>query len=127
MKTILLIMRWIGAFLGWCLFFFWWRKASTPGWVSPRAVGFSLFSIVAVLSCAIAYSIIWILHNKRIARQGKRGYVSFYKSPHFESDALGRKLTLPVREDIYDSVIVLLQNKDSKEYIAERNGPVKAI
>jgi len=121
MKSVFLLVRWLCAFLGWCLFFFWWREASTPGWVSPRAVTFSLLSIAAVVSGAIVYSTLWILHNKRIARRGKRGVVSFYKTPQFKSDALGRQLTLlPVRYDTYDPVIVIHQSGNQKEYVAEK-------
>ena len=120
MRSILLVVRWIFAFLGWCLFFFWWKKASTPGWVSPRAVAYSLISISSIVAAAVIYSTVWILHNKRIARKGKRGFVSFYKPPRFESDALGRRLTLlPVQHDLYDPVIVVKQSGKHKEYVVE--------
>jgi hypothetical protein len=128
MKTVFLVIRWICALLGWCLFFFWWKKASTPGWVSPHAVIYSLLSIAAVVVAAIAYSTIWIFHNKRIARRGKRGFVSFYKSPKFESDALGRQLTLPpMSHDTYDSIIIVRQAGDHKEYIAQEKGRAKGV
>ena len=125
MRTVVLIVRWIGAFLGWALFFFWWRKAVTPGWVSPRAVLFSLVTIAAVVSGAMAYSIFWILHNKRLARRGKRGFVSFYKPPRFESDALGRPLKLPPMDlERYDNVVVIRNSASHKEYLSgeERMG-----
>ncbi len=120
MKTALLVVRWICAFLGWALFFFWWKKASTPGWVSPRAVMWSFLSIAIVVSGAILYSTFWILHNKRLARKGKRGFVSFYKPPKFEADALGRKIKVPeMRHDAYDAIMVVRHVGDHKEYIAE--------
>lgn len=121
MKTIISLVRWICALLGWCLFFFWWRKAATPGWVSPRAVVYSLLLIGAVVAAAIAYSSVWILHNKRLANRGKRGFVSFYKPPQFKADALGRQLKLlPVQGDSYETVIVIRNAKDHKEYIPEQ-------
>jgi hypothetical protein len=118
MKNVKLLLRWICACLGWILFFFWWREASTPGWVSPRAVIYSLLTIGLVVLAAAAYAIAWILHNKRVARRGRRGYVSFYKSPHFEADALGRplKLTSLLRNGNH-SVIVVRQNGGEKEYL----------
>ncbi|MGZ4787855.1 MAG: hypothetical protein ACXVZV_01450 [Terriglobales bacterium] len=120
MKTAFLVIRWICALLGWCLFFFWWKKASTPGWVSPTAVFYSLLSIAIVVSAAIAYSSLWILHNKRLARRGKRGSVSFYKPPRFEADALGRRLTLPpMTHDSYDAILVVRQVGNQKEYLPE--------
>ena len=123
MRSVLLILRWVCAFLGWCLFFFWWRKAATPGWVSPRAVTFSLLSILAVVSAAVIYSSVWIFHNKRLAKKGKRGFVSFYKPPNFKADALGRKLTLVSQQhDEFESILVIRQSGDHKEYVAE--GPV---
>lgn len=121
MKTVFLVMRWIFALAAWCLFFFWWREAARPGWVSPKAVLYSLLSIAAVVSAAVAYSVVWILHNKRIAKGGKRGFVSFYKPPRFEADALGRKLTLlPSREDGYDPIVVVRNVGDGKEYVVEK-------
>jgi hypothetical protein len=118
MKTVRLIARWICGFLAWCLFFFWWKEASTPGWVSRDAVVYSLLSIAAVIGAAVLYSTFWILHNKRIARRGRRGKVSFYKSPLFETDALGRKLVLPAIGA--DSVIVIRPSGSQKEYVVEK-------
>jgi hypothetical protein len=118
MKSIRLIIRWICGFLAWALFFFWWKEASTPGWVSRDAVVYSLLSIAAVASGAVLYSVIWILHNKRIARRGKRGNVSFYKSPMFDTDALGRKLKLPLLGS--DAVIIVRPAGAQKEYVVEK-------
>jgi hypothetical protein len=128
MKTAFLVIRWICALLGWTLFFFWWKKASTPGWVSPTAVIYSLLSIGAVISAAILYSTLWIFHNKRLARRGKRGFVSFYKPPRFEADALGRKLTLPpMSHETYDSIIVVRQAGDHKQYVVEETSRAKGV
>lgn len=123
MKTVLLLVRWLCALLGWILFFFWWRKAATPGWVSPTAVLYSLLSIVIVVSAAVLYSAVWIVHNKRLARHGKRGFVSFYKSPRFESDALGRQLVMPPMDpDRYDPIITVRTINSHKEYVPETTG-----
>jgi len=126
MKTVFLVIRWICALLGWVLFFFWWKKASTPGWVSPRAVIYSLLSIAGVVTAAVAYSVVWIFHNKRLAKRGKRGFVSFYKPPRFESDALGRKLKLPAMDHDSDSEIVVRQVGGHKEYVVQKSERVKA-
>lgn len=121
MKTVISILRWIFAFLSWCLFFFWWKEAATPGWVSPRAVLYSLLLIAAVVSAAVIYSAVWIFHNKRIASRGKRGFVSFYKPPRFEADALGRRLKLlPMQHDTYDPIVIVRNAGDHKEYVAEQ-------
>ncbi len=123
MKTLLLLARWLCALLGWVLFFFWWKKAATPGWVSPSAVFYSLLSIIIVVSGAVLYSAVWILHNKRLARKGKRGFVSFYKSPRFEADALGRQLKLPSMDpDKYDPIIIVRTINSHKEYVPETSG-----
>ena len=120
MKTAVLVFRWVCALLAWLLFFFWWRKAATPGWVSHTAVAYSLLSIVAVVSAAVLYSAIWIVHNKRLARRGKRGFVSFYKPPLFEADALGRQIKLPpVQLDQHDAIIVVRTVNNDKEYVPE--------
>ena len=123
MKTALLLVRWLCAFLGWTLFFFWWKKAATPGWVSPGAIFYSLLTIVIVVSAAVLYSAVWIVHNKRLARKGKRGFVSFYKPPRFEADALGRQLKLPPMDhDRYDRIIVIRTVNSHKEYVPEASG-----
>jgi len=80
----------------------------------------SLLSIGIVVSGAILYSTVWIFHNKRLARRGKRGFVSFYKPPRFEADALGRKIKVPeMRHDAYDAIMVVRHVNNHKEYIAE--------
>jgi hypothetical protein len=123
MRTVFLLVRWVCAFLGWLLFFFWWKKAATPGWVSPHAVFYSLLSIAIVVSAAVLYSAVWIVHNKRLAKKGKRGNVSFYKPPRFEADALGRQLKLPdMQGDKYDPVIVIRTRNSHKEYVPEASG-----
>lgn len=123
MKTPLLLARWLCALLGWVLFLFWWMKAATPGWVSPSAVFYSLLTIIIVVSGAVLYSAVWILHNKRLARKGKRGFVSFYKPPRFQADALGRQLKLPSMDpDKYAPIIVVRTINIHKEYIPETSG-----
>ena len=91
--------------------------------VSALMVVYSLLSIAAVVSATILYSVFWILHNKRLARRGKRGNVSFYKSPRFDSDALGRKLKFPaIQQDAYGSVVIVRASGDNKEYVVEKKG-----
>ncbi len=123
MKTVFLAVRWICAFLGWSLFFFWWKKAYS-GIVSPRAVTVSMLVIVGLLAASAAYAAIWILHNKRIARRGKRGFVSFYKPPRFETDALGRPLS--THHNSEDNLIVIRQSGNRKEYRPLNDGTVPA-
>jgi len=119
MRTALLTVRWICASLGWALFFFWWRKAYS-GTVSPRAVTYSLVVIAALVVGAATYSALWIHHNKRIARRGRRGFVSFYKPPRFESDALGRRLSTLHHPD--DRLIAIRQAGNQKEYVTLGDG-----
>lgn len=119
MRTALLTVRWICAFLGWALFFFWWKKAYS-GTVSPRAITVSLLVVAGVIVVAAAYASAWIFHNKRIARRGKRGFVSFYKAPRFESDALGRRLSTQHGPD--DRLIAIRHSGNQKEYVTLRDG-----
>jgi len=114
MRTVFLTFRWIFAFLGWALFFFWWKKAYS-GTASERAMTISLLVIAAVVVAAVGYAAIWIFHNKRIARRGKRGFLSFYKSPRFESDALGRSIS--TQHGPEDSLIAIRQVGNHKEYV----------
>ena len=123
MKTVLLALRWVCAFLGWALFFFWWKKAYS-GTASVRAVTISLLVIAAVIVAAVAYAAVWIFHNKRVARRGKRGFVSYYKSPRFEADALGRSLS--TQHGPEDNLIAIRHRGNRKEYVPFEDGSVPA-
>ena len=121
MRTALLTVRWLCAFLGWALFFFWWKKAYS-GTASEHAVTISLLAITAVIGGAALYSATWIFHNKRIARRGKRGFLSFYKSPRFESDALGRSISGQYGPE--DSLIAIRHVGNNKEYVPFKDDAV---
>lgn len=123
MKKVLVAIRIISAVLAWSLFFFWWKKVLSSTDLSSRTVLYSLLAIGATLLAAILYSVVWIFHNKRVAHRGKRGSVSFYKSPLFEKDAIGRNLkVLPMNRDGYDPVIVVHSTPKTKEFVVEELG-----
>lgn len=123
MRTVLLTIRWICAFLGWALFFFWWKKAYSAT-VGPHSVTVSLLVIAAVIAAAVTYAFVWIFHNKRLARRGKRGFVSFYKPPRFEADALGRPLS--TQHGPEDRLIAIRHVGNQKEYVPLNDKAVTA-
>ncbi len=120
MTKVFTVVRWISAALGWSLFFFWWKVVLGSRSYSQRTATVSLLAIFALLLAAVIYCIVWIFHNKRIARRGKRGNVSFYKSPKFERDAIGRELKLlPIDYDHPAPVIIVRSTAETKEFLVE--------
>jgi hypothetical protein len=120
MRKVLVVVRAISAVLAWSLFFFWWKKVLVSTDLNQRTVSYSLLAIAFTLLAAVLYSIIWILHNKRVSRRGQRGNVSFYKTPMFQRDAIGREIVMqPLNGDRFDSVIVVRSTEKTKEFVAD--------
>ncbi|HET9696883.1 MAG TPA: hypothetical protein VFP40_08465 [Terriglobales bacterium] len=120
MRKVLVVVRAISAVLAWSLFFFWWKKVLGSTDLNQRTVFYSLLAIGLTLLAAILYSIIWILHNQRVAKRGQRGSVSFYKTPLFQRDAIGREIVMmPQNADRYDRVIRVRSTEKTKEFLAD--------
>ena len=120
MRKVLVVVRVVSAVLSWSLFFFWWKKVLVSTDLNQRTVLYSLLAIGLTLLAAVLYSSIWIFHNKRVARRGNRGSVSFYKTPLFQRDAIGREIVmLPVNRERYDRVIVVRSTEKTKEFVAD--------
>jgi hypothetical protein len=80
----------IAAFLGWVLFFFWWRKVALESTAASATLAVVVLTIIGV---AIFYTtLLWIRHNIRLAKRGKRGFSTRYLQPNFERDWLNRPL-----------------------------------
>ena len=121
MRKIFFIVRVISAVLGWVLFFYWWRVVILAG-VTNRNVLISLLVIAGTLLAACLYAIAWIVHNKRVARRGRRGAVSFYVSPKFSTDALGRRLLLPEFGSGNDGrVTIVTITRGNKQFSTEKS------
>ena len=116
-RRIILVIRMLGAFLGWALFIYWWTTVLRPDMASKTHIELSVLLIgVAILSVIVA-ALFWIRHNLDIASTGQRGAVSRYMVPKFDADYLGRPLNLPQREVLIgSSVITVRAEADRKTY-----------
>ena len=123
MRKLFLIVRSTAVVLAWSLFFFWWKQVLAYPGLSHRTIVFSLVAIALTLSAAVTYSVVWILHNKRLARRGRRGQVSFYRAPRFEKDAIGRNMRLPSCDSPLERVIVVSSTVSTKEFAPEKRVP----
>lgn len=101
----------------WVLFAYWWSVVlRREGADSLVAVARTLASGVLVISLA---AVIWVQHNLRIARAGKRGRASLYRPLHFSQDFLGRPLEMPPPAELDRSAHVIVDIVDGlKRYRA---------
>ncbi len=80
----------IPSILGWALFCYWWMRVAFESTASAATVAVALLTAIAV---ATFYStLLWIQHNIKLARRGKRGFSTRYLRPAFERDWLDRTL-----------------------------------
>ena len=78
------------ALLGWVLFFYWWRKVALESTAAAASVAVVALLIIGI---AVFYStLLWIRHNLKLARHGKRGFSTRWVRPYFERDHLDRAL-----------------------------------
>lgn len=83
------------AILGWVLFFYWWRKVALESTAAAASVAVVVLLIVGI---AVFYStVLWIRHNLKLAKRGKRGTSTRWVRPHFDRDHLNRPLVFSDR------------------------------
>jgi hypothetical protein len=101
---------------GWILFVFWWfvvlqRETIASFWSSTLAP--VLWGVAAIA----AVTALWILHNRRLARKGRRGTVTRYTVPVFTADLLGRPLRFTDPRTLRTSdQIILTATAEEKVY-----------
>lgn len=76
--------------LGWLLFFFWWTRVASES--TPAAAILAAVILVAIAVSIFYSTLIWIRHNLKLARRGKRGFSTRYLRPLFERDWLDRAI-----------------------------------
>ena len=105
---------------GWTLFVYWWSKVvrtDQPRPLITLVLAIALFSAVTLLA-----ALLWIRHNQRLARGGKRGMASRYHAPKFEHDALGRTIVLPNGGQVQAAdVVVIASFAQLKTYTPEHD------
>jgi hypothetical protein len=94
MQVVAKIVRLILASMAWVLFAIWWTRVTRPSWTPQWEIDRALIVIGSVGIALLAFSFLWINHNKRLAKKGRRGKVSNYVFFKREQDSLGRPLLI---------------------------------
>lgn len=101
--------------VGWAPFLYWWRTVILREELRVFA-GVVVWLVMAIFIVTVATSL-WIAHNQRLARRGKRGLATRFCTLEPVSDRLGRSLEMPDRDMLRSSArIVILATDDQKVY-----------
>jgi hypothetical protein len=113
------IIRLFPAALGWLLFVYWWTRVAAQSTTAAATVAVAVLVVIAV---SIFYcTLIWIRHNLKLAKRGKRGFSTRYLRPLFERDWLDRELVFRSASSARnDTWLVVHANVDQKRYSHHR-------
>jgi len=125
MGKIYLALRIVGAALGWALFFYWWALVLHSPGGSNTHIELSALVLVLVIVLVVCGALLWIQHNRNLARKGRRGEVSRYVTPKFERDYFGRALALPSRMVLLRSAVVNLRIVAHRKIYSKGAPPVE--
>ncbi len=127
-RRILYSGRLLAAALGWCLFAAWWIKVwaeTERTWMLAEALFITVVLVVLILA-----TFIWVNHNLRIARRGRRRKtVPPGKGPHkLERDRLNRPIERvgPISE-LDAQMVTVRVNNGRKIYMAEGSERKRAL
>ena len=105
----------IAILFGWSLFLFWWGRVLTLD--QPDALFRLLYAIAIFVAILLAATGLWIWHNLRIARRGTRGLATRYQVRVYERDALGRTVSLPLKDGAHRAAMLTVNTVgDIKTY-----------
>ena len=96
----------VSILFGWTLFAYWWVDVieKTDKVVFLRA----LAAVVIVIDIVLFATLIWIAHNRRLARRGKRGLSTPFRIPQFERDRVHRAIILAGRDSLRRAPILII-------------------
>lgn len=106
----------IALLFGWTLFLYWW-------WVvlgrTNRHVLWHLLGGLGLLAgLLVVFSVVWILHNLRLAGRSRRHRATPYNPGTFERDKLDRRVVLDDLHVLREaSVIVVESTGEQKRYV----------
>lgn len=78
------------ALLGWVFFFYWWRKVALQSTAGAATVAVVVLLIAGIV--VTYFTLLWIRHNLKLARRGKRGFSTLWVRPQFDRDHFDRPL-----------------------------------
>jgi hypothetical protein len=96
----------VSILFGWTLFAYWWFEVieKTDKVVFLRA----LAAVVIVVDIVLLATLIWIAHNRRLARRGKRGRSTPFRIPRYERDRVHRAIVLAGRDSLQRAPILVI-------------------
>ncbi|HEX6177230.1 MAG TPA: hypothetical protein VF057_02635 [Thermoanaerobaculia bacterium] len=99
-------MLWIVLSLvfGWTIFLYLWLLALRRN--DPALVLYLVAVVIAVADVLVAATLIWIGHNKRLARRGSRGRTCAFVIPRYEHDRVARRIVLPPRKELQSAPVL---------------------
>ena len=111
--------RLLSIFIGWFLFVYWWDEV-TQGEATVEILAYTGAALAVAVIALAAMTTLWVRHNVKVARQGKRGRVTAYLPPRIDRDRLGRRLWLPPRREVLEARVLRLEvDENSKAYLGE--------
>jgi hypothetical protein len=108
----------VSVVFGWSLFVYWWREVLRQD--QPRPLVNLVLTVAVFCGFILLVAVLWIWHNRRLARGGRRGLSAAYRVASFERDALGRTIALPADDSVRTASIVMISaDAGTKTYEAE--------
>jgi hypothetical protein len=119
MRILKICARLLSIFIGWFLFVYWWDEV-TQGEATVEILAYTGAALATAVITLAAMTTLWVKHNVKVARQGKRGRVTAYLPPRIDRDRLGRRLWLPPRRELLEAQVLRLEvDENSKAYLGE--------
>jgi hypothetical protein len=119
MRILKICARLLSIVCGWFLFVYWWDEV-TQGEAIVEMLAYTGAALATAVITLAAITTLWVRHNVKVAREGKRGRVTAYLPPQIDRDRLGRRLWLPPRPELLEAQVLRLEvDKNGKFYLGE--------
>lgn len=119
MRILKICARLLSIVFGWFLFVYWWDEV-TQGQATAEMLAYTGAALATAVMALAAMTTLWVRHNVKVARQGKRGRVTAYLPPRVDRDRLGRRIVLPPRRELLEAQVLRLEvDENSKVYLGE--------
>jgi hypothetical protein len=109
---------------GWT--FFVWSWLDILGENDPLMVMNTLATLVVIADVFLVVTLVWISHNRRLARRGKRGLASAVRVPRFERDRVERLYVLPERLDLHSAPVLIVSVTAEQKVYKTSTTPMSA-
>ena len=110
---------------GWTFFAWSWFDLFATN--DPGVVMSSVAALVIVADGLLIATLIWISHNQRLARRGRRGIASAVRVPRFERDGIDRAYVLPDRSDLHAAPVLIVSLTAGQKVYTTSRAPSPAL